>query len=1129
MLKLLEDLRSSPIPAELGAPPLAFAEFLAEASNELLRAKFGIGPGEEFQGRDTLAVYASWLESIALLATEDSAEVERGLYVAGGIREFLYRVDSLRSLASYTDLDLLGTMLVSSASSHPAVGMLFARRCLSEAKLSGTNDVTKGVRFTAVSAIAALAARRFVDAIAFERRAVRLSREIQWTDLKISDVAEIEALLFLSGASASLSWGMLFGVSTLAELAIKSVESRLQGNGDVSSMPTISAWLAERWLHAAEHIWAHSAQRKLRELDFPLSYRRRLVADGIVEFWPDQLQALQAGLLDARPFVVSLPTGSGKTLLAELALLRSLTNSGVERSWGCYVAPSRALVGQVQRELSRRLGAEEIAVRSVLGGSEESVVTVDEIAELSSPRTLTVTTPEKLEAYYRASPEIFDGLAILVLDEAHLLGDPSRGPLIEHLVSRIRVQQREAKVVLLSAAASNPEDLASWLGGDAGTFAASARLNRQELAIAVKLVSEVPEVQSEYQYRGEPRQRVTFPGGLVTASDLHLADAEGRSSVQVGVPGAFKISVRQRVVQGEWKDLEDDSTAVEHSRQLAERLHQLGETTLVFCPTRDSARKQAEDMAAAMGSISSESSASRALARLVQRYIGAEHPLVALIELGVAYHHGLLPPMVQRLLEHALSEGWIRTLFTTTTLREGINLPAQNCIVAGEQRFDEREGRTRDMDIADFVNMAGRAGRPNIDSEGLAILVPNRLANAWRVSRKYFLYGPDALAVRSSLNALVEALERSADQGISGLSARDQALLLSLYAGGLRSDERLRSFFEQTLLFTQSGFDSDRIAEICVKALCSLESDLGAERVALISRLGFGLEGSVAVIDFVQEHLSSLARPDIDPDFGASGTHDLLSLCLSGCSRIPELRVGQLAGDDAWESGAMMELGSRWIQGVSFGELGALTRFHSDSDGYEVAMSRAVAFFGQFSQWLPWGLGAIQFAVSALGSEPNAFICHLPLYVRFGVPTRVAALLSLAGVFDRDAAQELATQCPLDKPTLSDIEAWYKGIDLDEVLGRDPRSSILRRRGPDLNAVAHRFRALPGAKISLGTPCVIKRDGTQYVAFDLEGERLASRRSTNQLERFPEREEGLFGIIAGTGDKPLVLVLDVAA
>jgi len=1116
--KLLASLADCPVPAELGVSPANLRMEVSRAANTLLQAKLSAlqQPIASEQAK-RLRAYATWLESLAVLAPGDEVDTATAFYVSSSIQEFLL-ADLELGEEPRAVLPLIGSALLAAASNHPAIGAIFGQRSAGILCKTGVTSLLT----SCLASLASFAGCQLTDAIEAHRRAEKLSQAVDLATMSVEEIAELDGLLMMARASAEMAWAILYGEDSLAAHAKDTVLAALQHWNEKTGGTSLTRWLATRWVRAAEALWMRCTQRVLPRLGFEPPYLERLVSDGIVTLWPQQLEALEAYILDAPQFVLGMPTGAGKTLLAELVVVRTMGEQ--PEGWTCYIAPSRALVAQMEREFSRRLRPLGITVRSVLAGPEESDLLDQEIEQLTSPRTLTITTPEKLESYHRIYPDSFQGLVLLVVDEAHLLGEAPRGLLLEETIARIRVQHPRTKVVLLSAVASNVDELATWLGNDAKSYATSLRLNRQQFGVAVKLESD-PDVIREYVRDNQRRRLARYQGGIVTDGDLEESLRTSQRPVPVAASQVFQIKLRERLDEADWVELKKETGATDHARQLALRFHRSGDTTLVFCPQRAAAVKQAKTLSDELGDVKFLPER-RELASAMVQCLGGDHPLPNLVQRGVAYHHAQLPPLVQRLIEYAVRERLILTLFTTTTLREGMNLPANNVIVAGEKRFDEESGRTTDMDVSDFFNMAGRAGRPNLDTQGVAILVPNQLARAVPVARKYFLIGPDVLAVKSAMVRLIMAIEQAkAHEDLHNLSPADQSLLLSLYSTGIRNAAGFRQVFERTLLYTQSEFDLNEVSTFCDRAFRKLESDIGEETALLVAKLGFGLDGSMTVTNFVTQHLDDLSSPGSSVTFGEADTLALAELCLEGCHEIPELRIRTLRPESLWSSGRLKDLVFAWVNGSPYTSLAAMVDNKID---WEKAVSKAVELSGDVSQWLPWGLGAIQYVVSAMGRQPNRFVSHFPLYVRFGVPNRVAALLSLIGVFDRQAAIELAGHCKIVDPTLEEIEEWYEEINLQKLLGADPRLPVLQKRRASLRLARVRARWTSARAAVVGMPCMVEEADGRFNALSLSKEILGSLEPSEELSsRFGHGRTNLFGVVANADAEPLILVTDI--
>jgi helicase len=170
---------------------------------------------------------------------------------------------------------------------------------------------------------------------------------------------------------------------------------------------------------------------------------------------PAQAQAAPAVLDGPGHVVVTAPTGSGKTVIGMLAVLKAILG---ERRKAAWLVPQRSLTDELDRDLAtwRALG---LRVERLSG---EYVTDVQKVREAD----LWVATTEKFEAICRAASlrTALAEVSCLVVDEIHLLGDAARGALLEALLARVRGQDSPVRLVGLSATAANADQVANWLG-----------------------------------------------------------------------------------------------------------------------------------------------------------------------------------------------------------------------------------------------------------------------------------------------------------------------------------------------------------------------------------------------------------------------------------------------------------------------------------------------------------------------------------------------------------------------------------------------------------------------------------------------------------------------------------------
>lgn len=195
-----------------------------------------------------------------------------------------------------------------------------------------------------------------------------------------------------------------------------------------------------------------------------------LDARSVSELWPSQRAAVDGGLLtDARSLAVRLPTSAGKTRVAELAIVHTLVTQPGSKC--VYIAPYRALANEIEESFANLFHDLGYAASTVPGGYDQ-----DEMGEeLAATDDVLVLTPEKLDLLFRLRADLLDQVALIVIDEGHIVSDRQRGPKFELLVSRLRRRIPEARFLMMSAVVPDATllDFAHWLGGDEGRSVSS--------------------------------------------------------------------------------------------------------------------------------------------------------------------------------------------------------------------------------------------------------------------------------------------------------------------------------------------------------------------------------------------------------------------------------------------------------------------------------------------------------------------------------------------------------------------------------------------------------------------------------------------------------------------------------
>ncbi|PIN74572.1 hypothetical protein COV18_06795 [Candidatus Woesearchaeota archaeon CG10_big_fil_rev_8_21_14_0_10_37_12] len=174
--------------------------------------------------------------------------------------------------------------------------------------------------------------------------------------------------------------------------------------------------------------------------------------EGITSLRPAQQKALNSGLLDGKSLLICTPTASGKTLIAEMAAMKTiLENHGK----AIYIVPLIALASEKYKEFKRKYEHMcKIALSSGdLDGADPYLVDYD----------LIICTAEKLDSLIRHHAPWLSFVQTVIVDEIHLLNDISRGPTLEVLLTIMKRLLKNVQIIGLSATIGNPEELAEWL------------------------------------------------------------------------------------------------------------------------------------------------------------------------------------------------------------------------------------------------------------------------------------------------------------------------------------------------------------------------------------------------------------------------------------------------------------------------------------------------------------------------------------------------------------------------------------------------------------------------------------------------------------------------------------------
>lgn len=182
-----------------------------------------------------------------------------------------------------------------------------------------------------------------------------------------------------------------------------------------------------------------------------------LTKRSINELMPVQKKALSNGLLDSKNLLVCSPTGSGKTLIAEIAMIESLLKNK-HTNKAIYIVPLKALAQEKYKSFQKDF-SKYFNIAVMTGDNEETQRELNLIAKSD----IIIITSEKLDSILRHNYTWVENVSCLIVDEVHLMNDLRRGPVLEIVITLMRQLNQNMQVIALSATIGNSQELSEWL------------------------------------------------------------------------------------------------------------------------------------------------------------------------------------------------------------------------------------------------------------------------------------------------------------------------------------------------------------------------------------------------------------------------------------------------------------------------------------------------------------------------------------------------------------------------------------------------------------------------------------------------------------------------------------------
>ncbi len=438
-------------------------------------------------------------------------------------------------------------------------------------------------------------------------------------------------------------------------LEIESDDSNLVASADIifSRLGNFPGRTLLRQMHPGTQVAPQllSLERLAREFENTISIGNGRDAC-LTDFQFNLFQALG----ESRSFSVSAPTSAGKSFVLGLDLIRRLHK---RQESIVYLVPTRALIREVANNVrsSLREGNLDVPVRTVPFPLPKEQCPNGLVYVLTQERLMSLLAADNKGVW----------ISTLFVDEAHNIQDGVRGVVLQNAIERVSRRFPSAEIHFASPLSANPEIL--------------------------------------LQIANRPTLNATLIEKLspVAQNIILVREAKRKpNSAQFSLMNGFdEIDLGVRLLP--FKLRGDVST---QKAALAKSITGEDEATIVFTNGASSAEKVAREICEISTRLSTISRAIDELVEFIRSDVHPRYPLIDCLPYGVAYHYGNMPPLVRARVEDLFKSGEIRFICCTSTLLQGVNLPARHVIIE-----DPRRGTSGPMPRRDFLNLAGRAGR----------------------------------------------------------------------------------------------------------------------------------------------------------------------------------------------------------------------------------------------------------------------------------------------------------------------------------------------------------------------------------------------------------------------------------
>lgn len=413
----------------------------------------------------------------------------------------------------------------------------------------------------------------------------------------------------------------------------------------------------------------------------------------VFELFKSQRECINKSLNDDS-VVIGMPTSSGKTKIAEISIIKTLID--YPDSLCIYIAPFRSLANEIEYSLSSVLNSMGYVISNLYGSAQATQID----RQLVSEANVVVATPEKIKSILRSNSELEERIKLVIIDEGHLVGRQPRYITAELLIEEIKIilKRNNGKLILLSAVLPNLSDFSEWISESKDRISKSYWRPSAQRFGELNFINHTVNL----KWDGDP------PSFNYKFIESNLIKPERKTSTgKVYNPTYFPNDKKEAV----------GATAVK-MLSMGSILIFVGKSTMVLSQAKVISKLLLQQNITHQWENTNDL---KYVELACEEAYGKDSEIYSLLLQGIVCHSSKLPTDVRQSIERLMSNGTPKIIIATSTLGQGVNIGVSTVIISNIYL-----DKNMVVDVKDFWNIAGRAGRAFTDTEGKILFAIDR-------------------------------------------------------------------------------------------------------------------------------------------------------------------------------------------------------------------------------------------------------------------------------------------------------------------------------------------------------------------------------------------------------------------